>query len=460
MSSSNEGISKLRIVKLKISQKSNEVVKQQSPPPYQSPPHNLVELDTDLVDLNSPMESMNWNFKQMEEPRDMTELRQENSTLPLEFQNFRNPLSPFNSKTSSPHNSRPNSPHNSRPSSPFTTSPRRRAKSPGRNKKPESVISEGSVDSKKRTSEGVIDESKTPSRKRLSLPSLQQQQCSNCSESGETCLEGSNDSCYRCILFGLSCNRFKQEKHKSMGFYEPILRNFELTDFDIDLLETLDLLDLNEEYKMLDSSNSTLDTNSVEQPVNTFVQEEEVPKKKNKWNQFDEYLSNELKNIATTLNLKKEPKEKKEIAKLESLINKQKQQILELRASNSNKKLSNLQTKSQYSSSTPFSISYEKSSLPMMFVSTDGQLLSINKACGDLFQFSPQIISHQVVSLKNLVNKEDFDQFLSGYISCLQKGEKKFKLSMKSFGKNLLFNFELMYKENSTFPVVCFAIIS
>eukprot|EP01080_Neovahlkampfia_damariscottae_P011275 gene11275-4088_t len=467
MSNNNENMSKLRVVKLKISQRISD-----SKLNTISEEDKMVEENDNFFDFSPTKEAV--YMTPVESPTDLTkksfkdQFRDFTSKLTEKKQNkehqfMSKPTSPVNGKSpeynftaislpNSPHHSRSNSPHRRSSNSPPRGKSPRRKKLQGSN-----APSETSETSKKRTSSEFdptedLREFK-PTKKRLSLPEIYQITCSNCKLSNETCLEGYNSNCRRCENLGLVCNRESQDKRKSMGFYSTISLDHEFGDFDIDLLENMDLLDLNEEitspFINEDDFNTFLTTREtslsfdentkISPPQNQNIgspeqnqnqrnsqnqQERQISpetnvnnRKKNKWNKFDEYLSNELKSIASAFNLKKgkDTKEKKEILRLENLIVKQKQQIAELKAKNISKRQLILQTKPTQSVSTPFSTGFEKSSLPMMFVSLQGQILSINRTCAEMFNFSPEEISKKVISLSDIVHSEDFDSFLQKF---------------------------------------------
>jgi len=152
-----------------------------------------------------------------------------------------------------------------------------------------------------------------------------------------------------------------------------------------------------------------------------------------------------------------------EVERLEKLIEEQRKEIFHLKNGNNLKKKEIvLKEPIRNFSKTPFSLGFKKSTLPMIFTSTTGQILSYNESFAKVFGFGQKDIINSTIQLSDIIRKEDCETFYNAIDTSISLKEKKFKIAVKSKDgfKKYVFSFEIMVEEFQQAAIACFAIIA
>lgn len=264
----------------------------------------------------------------------------------------------------------------------------------------------------------ISPETNNNSKKRLSLP-VESSFCARCLETGQQdCVHKNPETaCVRCSQLGLECS-FETGKKKRTSWSETSTFNF-TPNFEQNLIWHMDFLDF---------------------------PGESVP-----------YYENKRHSL-------KDEDAKLEVERLEKLIEEQRQEIAQLKNGNSMKKKEIVKQVEQIRdfSKTPFSLGFEKSTLPMIFTSTNGQILSYNESFAKVFGFGSKDIVVSTIHLNDIIRKEDCETFYNAMERSMSLKEKKFKIAVKSKDgfKKYIFSFEIMVEEFKQTAIACFAIIA
>lgn len=255
-------------------------------------------------------------------------------------------------------------------------------------------------------------------KKRLSLP-LEQSFCVRCLEAGVHCVhKDPHSACVRCSQLSLDCSFDQGKKKRTSWSSETSVFNF-TPNFEQNLIWHMDFLDF---------------------------PGESIP-----------YYENKRHSL-------KDEDAKLEVERLEKLIEEQRKEIYQLKNGNTQKKKEIVKQDNQIRdfSKTPFSLGYEKSTLPMIFTSTTGQILSYNESFAKVFGFGSKDIMDSTIHLKDIIRKEDCETFYNAIERSMALKERKFKIAVKSKDgfKKYVFSFEIMVEEFNQTAIACFAIIA
>jgi PAS domain-containing protein len=257
----------------------------------------------------------------------------------------------------------------------------------------------------------------TTSKKRLSL-SNESPNCQTCKDAGIQCIK-EEIGCSRCNTLKLECSFDSgKKKRTSWSLEEDSVYNFG-GNFEQNLMWHMD-----------------------------FLSQDMVPS----------YYENKRHSL-------KDENAKLEVERLEQLIEQQRQEIIQLKNGNVLKKQEIQIQKPTHEIrdfTSPFSLGYEKSSLPMIFLSTTGQILSYNESFGNVFGFASSDITNRTIMLMDIIRKEDCELYFSALERSCSYKERKFKIACKSQDgfKKYIFSFEVMVEEYNQSVIACFGILA
>jgi len=267
-------------------------------------------------------------------------------------------------------------------------------------------------------------------RKRLSLQSNEESEasdssahsfegkvnpsCTNCFRAEVQCVELLGEGkCQRCNELSLECSsNAGSKRRKSLDVNAMHLVNFDQiswnNSFETNFCHNLPILEVEE----MNVSNllSSLHVN----------------------NEQDQQVHDEILNLEKTF-----AEQAKEIASLKASISQMK--------SNQAEKLKKSQT--------PYSISFQKNTLNMMFLSITGQIQSFNENFGKTFNLTWKDLSSRFLTLSDLFDKEDVKNFIALADKALKQKERIFELVMrvknKDHNQRYLMHFEILQKKGN-----------